>query len=483
MKKHILFLSLWTLITYTLSAQPLQLLPANPHYFSYQGKPTVIVGAGEHYGAVMNLAFDYDRYLNTLQKDALNTTRLFTGAYYEKPGAFGIEKNTLAPPDEKLILPWQKTGNKYDLTQWNQAFFDRLRDFMSKASERGILVEITLFSSYYGAGWPYHPFHGANNVNGTPADLPAGKVNTLNNGSILKFQEAYTRKLVQELNAFDNFYFEIQNEPWAEGKDTVLVWNDYMKPTDLKEPGNNWKNTLEIASQASRDWHKTVSGWIADAESRLPKKHLISHNIANFKLPVLVSDPRIDIYTFHYASPEAVRLNYNLDKVIGFNETGFAGKDDDTYRRQAWRFMLSGGGLFNHLDYSFSVGNEDGTDLTNNAPGGGGPTLRRYFKILKEYLESLHLPSLRPDDATVRHAEGAFTYTMKDNRQWVIYMEPYISTPTTLHMRLPAATYRLDWTDVRSGQIIKTEKVRLGSNSTITTPAGAFDKVVRIRKE
>ncbi|MBD0365597.1 MAG: hypothetical protein ICV53_05770, partial [Flavisolibacter sp.] len=69
----------------------LQLHPQNPHYFLYQNKPAVIVGSGEHYGAVMNLDFDYDTYLKTLQNDGLNITRLFMGAYYERPGAFGIE--------------------------------------------------------------------------------------------------------------------------------------------------------------------------------------------------------------------------------------------------------------------------------------------------------------------------------------------------------------------------------------------------------
>ena len=42
----------------TYVAPTLQLLPQNPHYFQYQGKPTVIVGSGEHYGAVMNLDFN-----------------------------------------------------------------------------------------------------------------------------------------------------------------------------------------------------------------------------------------------------------------------------------------------------------------------------------------------------------------------------------------------------------------------------------------
>jgi hypothetical protein len=130
----------------------------NPHYFQYQGTPTILMGSGEHYGAVINLAFDYDLYLSTLQKDGLNTTRLFTGAYYEKPGAFGIENNTLAPSETDLTLPWKKTGNQYDLSQWNEKFFVRLRDFMGKAALRGVLVEITLFSSYLWSGLGLPPF-------------------------------------------------------------------------------------------------------------------------------------------------------------------------------------------------------------------------------------------------------------------------------------------------------------------------------------
>jgi hypothetical protein len=48
--------------------------------FFYKGKPTLLIGSGEHYGAVINLDFNYDKYLETLRKDGLNTTRLFTGA-------------------------------------------------------------------------------------------------------------------------------------------------------------------------------------------------------------------------------------------------------------------------------------------------------------------------------------------------------------------------------------------------------------------
>ena len=467
----------------TFVAPTLQLLPQNPHYFQYQGKPTVIVGSGEHYGAVMNLDFDYDTYLETLQKDGLNTTRLFMGAYYEQPGAFGIQHNTMAPAADKLVLPWNKKEDKYDLNSWNDTYFNRLHDFMQKAAQRGVLVEITLFSAYYGAGWAYHPFNGANNINGTPADLSPNQVNTLNNGTLLGFQEAYTRKLVAELNRYDHFYVEIQNEPWAEGKDTVLVWNDYLGPDDLKQSWLQWKNTLEIASEASRNWHKTVSGWIADTEKMRGKKHLISHNIANFKLPVWVSDPRISIYTFHYASPEAATMNYGLNKVIGFNETGFAGKSDETYRRQAWRFMMSGGGLFNHLDYSFTVGHEKGTELANEAPGGGSPSLRKYFKVLKNYLEGLDLATLQPDHAFLQHVEGAFSYAMRDAEHWVVYIEPILTKPAGIQLTLPKGNYTATWTDVQTGNVMLKEPVTITEAvHTVQSPAGANDKVLKMRK-
>src|SRR5205814_10290845 len=83
--------------------QPLALLPDNPHYFLFRAKPTVLITSGEHYGAVLNLDFDYVKYLDTLAKDGLNLTRTFSGAYVEPPEAFNITSNTLAPAPHRFI--------------------------------------------------------------------------------------------------------------------------------------------------------------------------------------------------------------------------------------------------------------------------------------------------------------------------------------------------------------------------------------------
>ena len=43
------------------------------------------------------------------------------------------------------------------------------------------------------------------------------------------------------------------------------------------------------------------------------------------------------------------------------------------YRSEGWEFVLAGGGLYNNLDYSFTVGHEDGGfQFPSTQPGGGG---------------------------------------------------------------------------------------------------------------
>src|SRR5438309_1481736 len=76
------------------AAEPIKLHPDNPHYFLFRGKPAILIGSTEHYGAVLNLDFDYKPYLDELQARGLNLTRTFSGSYREIPGSFNITDNT-----------------------------------------------------------------------------------------------------------------------------------------------------------------------------------------------------------------------------------------------------------------------------------------------------------------------------------------------------------------------------------------------------
>src|SRR4030095_9047978 len=105
-------------------------------------------------------------------------------------------------------------GNKFDLTTWDAAYFDRLKDFVTQAGQRGVVVELVLFCTMYDdAVWNASPMNARNNVNGISA---VGKHEVYNgkDKDLLAIQKAVVRKLVTELNAFDNVYFEVCNEPY-----------------------------------------------------------------------------------------------------------------------------------------------------------------------------------------------------------------------------------------------------------------------------
>ena len=109
----------------------------------------------------------------------------------------------------------------------------------------------------------------------------------------------------------------------------------------------------------------------------------------------------MSIFNFHYATPpDTVGMNYGLNRVLADNETGFRGSQDLVYRSEAWEFILAGGAIYDNLDYSFSVGHEDGL-ARPDAPGGGGAALRRQLAILKQFIEGFDFVRMKPDLAVI----------------------------------------------------------------------------------
>ena len=289
---------------------------------------------------MLNRAFNYKIYLKTLESYGFNLTRTFSGAYCEPVGAFKIQNNTLAPAKGRFICPWARSnipgytngGNKFDLTKWDNTYFKRLRNFVKEASKSGVVVELVLFCPFYEDDmWKLSPMNATNNINDI-GKMERTEVYTLNHPSLLAVQDSMVRRIVKELMDFDNVYYEICNEPYFGG--VTLEWQNHIAETIVK------------------------------AEARFKTKHLIAQNIANKSKKVVNPNPHVSIFNFHYAKPPtAVTENYGLNKVIGDDETGFAGSEPKPYRLEGWDFIIAGGAVYDNLDYSFTVGHEDGTGV------------------------------------------------------------------------------------------------------------------------
>lgn len=445
-----------------LGALPLRLHPENPHYFEFRGKSTVLITAGEHYGAVMNLDFDYVAYLDELSRYGFNHTRLFTGTYREIPGSFGIQGNTLAPAPGRYIAPWARSdtqgyfdgGTKFDLHKWDEAYFERLRDFVEQAGKRGVVVEITLFCTMYGEDvWKASPMNIANNINGV-GNVGPHEVYALKNEALTQAQMSVTKRIVRELNAFENIYYEVCNEPYERGG---------MHP----------------------DWQPRIIAAIREAEQSLPVRHLISLNYAGGSAKIAQPHPEVSLYNFHAAKPEAVTLNYGLGKAIGHNETGGSKRDDATYRIEGWEFILAGGALFSHLDFSFATAHPRGTLLDHRGPGGGSPALRKQLRVLREFIHSFALRQMKPENSVIRAGvppNGRAWALVEPGRAYAIYLVG--RGPTELSVELPAGAFRAEWIKTLDGLIAKQETFSHdGGPRRLQSPEFDQDIALRIKAE
>lgn len=451
----------------------LAISPDNPHYFQWRGRPTVLIGSGEHYGALINLDFDYRRYFDTLAADGMMLTRVFSGAYVEPEGAFNIARNTLAPSPGRLIAPWARSdqpgyangGNKFDLRRWDESYFARLKALADYAGGKGVVIEFTLFCPMYeDKQWNLSPMNARNNVNGL-GNVGRLDAHTLDkHGGLLDIQDALTRRLVTELNPMDNVIFEIMNEPYTLLRDASFT----------------------EGRAVPMDWQRHVAEIIVETERGLPKKHLISQNIANTSGVVTAAHPAVTVFNFHYANTDAVSANYGLNKVIGDNETGFKGTGDAPYRQEAWEFILAGGALFNHLDYSFAAGFENGTfGYPATQPGGGNASFRRQMKVLRDFIHRFDFVRMHPDASVFAGAmpDGVAARALVEPGKAIAVFVRGGGASTVLRLILPRGTWAAEWIDTKTGTVARTVTVDGGGATSLSAPAYEMDVALRLVKQ
>lgn len=210
---------------------PLHVCAENPRYFADASGRAVYLTGSHTWSNFKDIGvedppnpFDFDAYLQFLEAHHHNFIRLWTLELtkyrYSKEGPF-----LYATP-----FPWKRTGPglaldgkpKFDLTQLDDAYFQRLRDRVVRAGERGFYVSVMLFEGHGVQHseppwcWDGHPFHPANNVNGINGN-PDGdergiEIHTLAVPAVTAIQEAYVRRVVETLNDLDNVLYEIVNE-------------------------------------------------------------------------------------------------------------------------------------------------------------------------------------------------------------------------------------------------------------------------------
>jgi hypothetical protein len=239
---------------------PLRVSPDNPRHFCDPAGRVVYLTGSHTWSNLKDMgqtypppAFDYGRYLDLLQQYGHNFIRLWTWELTRYSYSQYDTKPTYAAP-----FPWPRMGwglaldgrPKFDLSRFDEAYFQRLRERVRLAGERGLYVSIMLFEGHgihaSDAPWCWdgHPMHAKNNVNGINGD-PNGDGRGIETQSLLipevtAIQEAYVRHVVDTVHDLDNVLYEIANESGAYSTDwqyhLIRLIHDYEQTKPRQHP-------------------------------------------------------------------------------------------------------------------------------------------------------------------------------------------------------------------------------------------------------
>jgi len=210
---------------------PLRVSSVNPRYFEDADGKIVYLTGSHTWPNLVDIStadppepFDFMAYLDWMQKYDHNFIRLWTWE------SLRWNSKNYNPDKTYNVYPhaWKRTGPglaldgklKFNLEEFDDEYFSRLKNRIDSASKKGIYVSVMLFEGwgmqFATEGWKNHPFHPDNNINGMNADLDKDgnglEIYTLAIPEITVLQEKYIKNIIDVVNEFDNVLYEISNE-------------------------------------------------------------------------------------------------------------------------------------------------------------------------------------------------------------------------------------------------------------------------------
>ncbi|MDA8168327.1 MAG: DUF6298 domain-containing protein [Nitrospiraceae bacterium] len=262
------------------SMGPLRVDPSNPRYFT-DGNGNVVYLTGSHtwsdlkdVGKYNGSYLDYNAWLDLLQSNGHNFMR---GWQWEL---------TMHSDGTYTPQPWLRTGPgtaldgkpKFDLSQFDQSYFDNIRARVIAAGQRGIYVSVMLFEGWglqfepASLRWAGHPFNSSNNINGINGD-PNGtgqglEIQTLQIPAVTAIQEAYVKKMIDTLDDLDNVLWEVANEsgPYSTGWQYHMI--NFIKSYESTKPKQHPVGmTFQYDGGSDSTLFASPADWISPASS------------------------------------------------------------------------------------------------------------------------------------------------------------------------------------------------------------------------
>jgi hypothetical protein len=436
---------------------PLRVSTVNSHYFVDPSGKAVLLTGTHTWNTFQDLsqsapppAFDFNAYVSFLVAHGHNVTVLWRKDLptYCNWGAGGTWNG--AP------WPWLRTGPgnatdglpKFDLTQFNQGYFDRLRARAVQLRQNGIYAIVQLFDGLQlvnnRCSTDGYPFTGANNVNGITDNGGTSSMD-LSVAAITTAQENYVAKVIDTLNDLDNVLWEVSEE----APSTSGPWNDHF-----------------IA-------------YIRSYEAGKPLQHPIGYPTLTY--------PGNDTQLFASAADWiAPTLGGNGGTVAPANNQGkvILNDGDHSYggmwnytqqqnRNYAWENFLNGS-QFLFMDPYWIYWSASSRNLCQNPSGGvcnGVDTRWENFRLnlgyQLDYARKMNLLQMTPQ-GSLSSTGWCLANTATAPREYLVYA-PSGGT-FTVNLSAAAGTLAVEWFDPASGNTSSGGTVAGGATRSFTSP-------------
>lgn len=208
---------------------------AYPQYWSFQGQPTLLLG-----GSVEDNLFQVEAL--TEQLDLLASV----GGNYVR--------NTMSSRDSGNVWAFQMQENgKYNLNEWNEAYWNRFEKLLAETARRNIIVQIEVWATFdfYRENWDKNPFNPLNNKNysversALPTQVPTHPTYAENdffrsvptqiaNAIVLGHQQRFVDKLLSHSLKYDHVLYCMDNET-SVNADWGRFWATYIRKVGAEE--------------------------------------------------------------------------------------------------------------------------------------------------------------------------------------------------------------------------------------------------------
>ena len=275
---------------------PLRVSRENPRYFA-DASGKIVVLAGSHTWTVLQdigdenppSALDYQEFLDFLTTHGHNFFRLWVWEQARWISSDPRDGLRFAPPIFQRPGPGMALDGfpKFDLTQFNDSFFDRLASRTEQAAQRGIYVSVMLFNGWSVAKvknptqrgpnpWKGHPFHRQNNINGIDGDQDLDdsgeESHELVVAEITELQDAYVRKVIDTVNHLDNVLYEISNESHNASAQWQSRMVAYIRSHQSGKPNQHPIGmTVEYPDGSNSRLFESTADWISPKGSLDPR--------------------------------------------------------------------------------------------------------------------------------------------------------------------------------------------------------------------